>query len=103
MDNYMEVKKGIPSRYRRFIFLDSTDCAAEKAFFRCKVPVKVIETWCRNDQPYHFAVCDVLKKYVDRFKEAMEIHKDNMLILGHTDYQEACLNLFGELLTEMEK
>ena len=102
MNNYIELKKGLPSRCRHFVFLDSKECSAAKVFFRLKLPVKVKETWVRDGERYHFAVCDVTKKRCSEFLKAMDCLKQDMQILGYTDYDDACERLFGELLDGIE-
>ena len=98
--NFIEVSKKLPSRYRHFVFIDTKTCAAKKIFDRYHLPVKVKETWSKDIgsySKYHITVCDVPKKYALKFIEAMHILKDNVLILGYSDYEESCEKIFGDI------
>ena len=97
--NYYEIERFSLSKYRRFMFVDSLDCAAKSEFFKLRIRIKVKEVLAKPGEDYQFVICDVEKKNAGKFEQAMESLKNTMLILGHMDYEEKYKQMLGQVLS----
>jgi len=102
--NFIELDRYRLCPYRQFVFIDSRECSAVTVFNKRNLKVKVKETWTKNEGVflrYQFALCNVPKKNAASFIEAMRELKDNMPLLGYSDYIQVCEDLFGLLLENL--
>lgn len=47
-----------------------------------------------QESKYLVITCRIRKCYEERFKEALAVLPDKMLLMGHTDYEDFCKELF---------
>ena len=78
---------------RRYIYVDlnvNSGYAAGSLFYKRQIPVKFKEEMVREGDKYRLITCNIRKKYVKAFMEAMEELKTKMCLLGHNDYEDYC-------------
>ena len=82
-------------RYSYYAFLDTDAYLADQLFIKHRVRVHFREEYVRNDSPYRVIFCHVRKRDQARFLTALEELPNKMLLLGHSDYLDACHALWG--------
>ena len=76
-----------------YAYVDHSSYLADQLFVQNKVTMKFKGEMVRDDSPYCIIFCRVLKKDVERFEEALGQLKSKMLLLGHSDYPDACSDI----------
>ena len=97
MRNYLEMKSLLPGIRRHFVFFDDINCSSFSLLYRNKVEIKFKTAARREEEKYQIVFCDVRRKDVDKFINAMEELKNKMLLIGNTDYEAFCEELLPEL------
>ena len=82
-------------RFYHYAFLDTDAYLADQLFIKYHVRVHFREEYVRNGSPYREIFCHVRKRDQERFLTALEELPDKMLLLGHSDYLDACHALWG--------
>ena len=59
-------------------------------------------TW-ENNSPYRVIFCHVRKRDQERFLAALKELPDKMMLLGYTDYLDACRAIWGNRKSHNEK
>ena len=80
-----------------YAYIDHKSYLAETLFVQRQIRVKLNCRMARQDSPYHVVFCSVHRDDRKKFEGAMEKLKDNMLLCGHTDYDEIC-EFFTDLI-----
>lgn len=87
-----------------YMYADLVDeYLADSLLYRHKIPVKFKCEHIRSGDKYRLITCNIRKKYVKAFMEAMEELKTKMCLLGHNDYEDWCSHLLGLLEEDIEK
>ena len=81
--------------YTYFAFLDTEAYLADQLFLKHQVRVHFCEEYVRGDSPYRAIFCHVRKRDEERFLSALAELPDKMMLLGYTDYLDACKALWG--------
>lgn len=87
--NYIKLHNPIPWR-ETYIYLDLPRYQADKIFVKNKIKVNFKSEFIRPNDKYLIVVCTFAKKDHDKFIEAMEELKRNMLLMSNTDYLDGC-------------
>lgn len=98
--NYISLKRRLPTRYARFLFVDDKNCSADSVFHRNQLYVKIGDIARRDEDKYQLVFCGVKKKDVSKFAKAMKELADKMYIIGNKDYDEYCTDIFYQLTGE---
>lgn len=73
-----------------YAYVDHSSYLADQLFVQNKVSMKFKGEMATKDSPYCIVFCNVLKRDVEKFEEALDKLKDKMLLLGHADYPNVC-------------
>ena len=73
--------------------MDHGSYQADQLFVQNKVRIKFKGECAKADSPYRIVFCKVRKRDVERFEEALEKLKNKMLLLGHRDYPDVCVEI----------
>ena len=82
-----------------FAFLDTEDYLADGLFIKHRVRVYFGDEFVKPDSPYCAIFCHVRKWDEKRFHAAMSELPNKMLLCGHVDYLDACMNICERVLT----
>lgn len=97
MENYIKLKnKHIFSV--SFAYLDTDGYLADELFIKHKVHVKYGKEFAGKGSDYRVIFCKVKKSDEQNFLKAIHELKNKMLLMGHTDYEQAYGSLFGDKL-----
>ena len=80
-------------RFAHYAFLDTDAYLADQLFIKHQVWVCFREEYVRNGSPYRVIFCRVRKRDEERFLSALEELPNKMMLLGYTDYLDACRTL----------
>ena len=98
INNYLKLEnKALFSKY--YMYLDSTECVADRIFVNNKIKVKFIQDFKRSNTKYIIVLCKVNKKQCKDFESVMEKLKNNLLLCGHNDYLKVCEEVFSRFYT----
>lgn len=88
-----------------YMYMDLGDekYLADPLFSNHNLHVTFVKEFAHPDTPYFAIICRFPKKELDAFLECMDQLKHNMLVLGHTDYENICNHVFGALLKNKEQ
>lgn len=73
-----------------YAYVDHNSYLADALFAQRKITMKFNGEMARADSPYCVVFCRVLKRDVQKFEDALGKLQDKMLLLGHSDYGDAC-------------
>lgn len=80
-----------------YAYIDHNSYLADQLFIQDRIKVRYKEELARDNSPYCIVFCKVLRKEAARFEGALDKLENKMLLLGHKDYPEACLEI-GKLI-----
>lgn len=92
MDNCIRLRCLSPFHYR-YIFVDTKDYASIRLFADADIGVSHVKEMMKRGSPYRLIVCYIRKKDLDKFQNALEKLRNNVLLMGYRDYDKVC----GEL------
>ena len=95
--NYIQLKRKIPSRYARYLFVDDKKGSAGSVFYRNKLNVRIGDIAKRENDKYQLVFCEVHKKDSPKFEKVMKELANKMYILGNNDYDKFCKDIFYQL------
>ena len=87
--NYIRLRSLRPFT-AKFAIIDSAEHYADQLFIDKKLPVTFKEHYIHPDTNYQIIFCNVKRNRVEDFIDAIEKLHNKMLLLGHTDYENAC-------------
>lgn len=93
--NYYQRIDRLSMLYNYYAFLDTGAYLADQLFIMHQVRVHFREEYARDGSPYRVIFCRVRKRDQKRFVAAMEELPNKMLLLGYTDYLEACHTIWS--------
>lgn len=76
-----------------YAYVEHCSYRADRLFVQNKVRIKFKGECVKEEVPYRIVLCKVRKKDTARFEEALDKHKDNMLLLGYKDYLDVCCEI----------
>ena len=94
MKNYIRDDRRFSAMYT---YLDVEEYVADSLFYKREIPVKFITEFVKDGEKYRFIICKVRRKYIPDFEKAMEELKVKMALVGHTDYEQSCKRIMGEM------
>ena len=103
MRNYIDLASCSFGRGRLVLYLDTAEHLGIGPLSRHRVHLKYQKEMTKAGEHYCMVVLKVLKKDMDRFREAMEELKTRMLICGHADYETHGAELVSELEEEFRQ
>lgn len=89
-------------RFEYFMFFDTSAYIADQIFIRKKIRVWFDGDYTKEDFPYMAVLCHVRKKDTEKFLDALEILKKNIMICGYSQY-ETEISEFMSNLEELKK
>ena len=92
MDNCIRVRCFSPFHYR-FIFLDTPEYVSANIFASIGLRLWNIKEMKKEGSRFHLIICNIRKRDLGRFHAALEQLKNNILLLGYRDYEDACVML----------
>lgn len=92
MENCIQVDSRSLFSYR-FVYVDIKDHISESILKEYGVYPFRVKEMARKDSPFRLIVCSIRKRDIRRFKEALSILKNRILILGYNDYDDFCIRL----------
>lgn len=95
--NYLHIRE-FSFMYTTYAYIDLPEYLADNIFAAKGIRVKFKEEMRHNDSPYLFIFCKVRKADEQKFRDALELLHDKMLLMGHRDYAPFCENIIGRLL-----
>lgn len=95
--NNLELSTKLPNTCE-YLFVDTPNHRADQIFIRNKIPVRFLrrELSC-EDAAYVIVFCRFKKKHRSRFLESMADLERSMVMEGHTNYAEFCIDLMKML------
>lgn len=100
--NYIQIKR-FSFFYYYFAFVDTTEHLADTIFIQKKLSVHFIHELRKKDTDYCIVFCRIRKSDADAFSANMEALQRKMLLLGHDDYADFCMNFKNGLNNEAQK
>ncbi len=97
MDNFLDFGPCDLGKRQIMVYLDTEEYLGAGPLGKHQVHVKYQSDMVRDEEEYRLVVLKVLKKDLDRFREAMEELKAKMLICGHRDYETHGAELISEV------
>lgn len=89
--NYWKLEnRGVKLQYA---FLDTPKHLADQEFIKNRIRVTFFREWESPDKKYRVVFVTLWKRDNDKFLASMNGLYKKMLIMGHTDYPDACANL----------
>lgn len=76
---------------------------ADQLFIKHQVRVHFREEYVRDGSPYRVIFCHVRKRDQERFLAALNELPGKMMLLGYTDYLDACHAIWGNRKSHNEK
>ncbi len=97
MKNYLMLRRFSPF-YQKYVFVDTMELIYIRLFRDAGIKVK--ETWeyAKKGSGLRLIICRILKKDKKKFEETVTSIRNKSILMGHSDYDEAC-----EMLQNMEK
>lgn len=89
-NNYLQLKSNRFSRYNNFVYIDTTGYLADRIFIENKVRVKFCGDYKHREKNYVVVICEVKKKDVPMFLQALKELKNRAILMGNTDYESFC-------------
>lgn len=86
-----------------YAYMDTDAYLADQLFIKHQVRVHFREEYARDDSPYRVIFCHVRKQDQERFLAALKELPDKMMLLGYTDYLDACRAIWGNRKSHDEK
>lgn len=87
----------------KFCYIDTDEDLAFQIFLKHKIAIKVMSTYNNDKCEYTVNICKVPKKYHAEFDKCMKELSNKMLITGHTDYEDFCINMIKQCKGELTK
>lgn len=94
--NYIRLRSYRPFT-AKFAIIDSAKHYADQLFIDEKLPVAFKKHYIHPDSNYQIIFCNVKRNRIEDFINAIEKLHNKMMLLGHTDYENACQR-FQELI-----
>ena len=86
-----------------YAYMDTDAYLADQLFIKHQVRVHFREEYALDDSPYRVIFCHVRKRDQERFLEALNELPGKMMLLGYTDYLDACRAIWGNRKSHNEK
>ena len=86
-----------------YAYMDTDAYLADQLFIKHQVRVHFREEYARDGFPYRVIFCHVRKRDQERFLAALNELPGKMMLLGHTDYLDACRAIWGNRKSHNEK
>lgn len=78
-----------------YLYIDHNSYLADDLFAQRSIKMKIRGEMVRDDSPYCIIFCNVHKKDIQKFEEALGKLENKMLLFGYTDYPEVCSEVAG--------
>lgn len=98
--NYIPLKN-FSLKYKYFCYFDTRDYAADNLFAKNNVSVKYEKEACRPDSDFIIVFCKVKKYEVGSFLNSLFELNNKMLLLGHSEYQNFCKNIYETIMENL--
>lgn len=82
-----------------YMYIDHRDYLADALFKQSRIHIRFKEEFAHTNSSYCIIFCRVRKRDTAKFEAALGQLTNKMLLLGYTDYPEAC----NEIMTFLEK
>lgn len=99
--NYLRLEKR-SLRFEYFVFFDTSAYLADQIFIQKRIRVWFDGDYTKAGFPYTAVMCHVRKKDTEKFLDALEVLKKNIMICGYPQY-EADVCEFMSSLEEMNQ
>ena len=86
-----------------YAYMDTDAYLADQLFIKHQVRVHFREEYVRDGSPYRVIFCHVRKRDQERFLAALNELPGKMMLLGYTDYLDACRAIWGNRKSHNEK
>lgn len=80
-----------------YVYVDAPEHHADHLFINRKLRVQFKADFRKEGEKYQIVVCKVPKRRREDFVACMEELCRNMLVLGRTDYPDACDRIYAAL------
>lgn len=96
--NYFKLDYWLPRR-SRYAYLDTSEYLADRIFVHNEIKVRFLNRELHHPKTdYIMIFCEIRSKDEPKFVESMDRLKANMILLGHDDYDQICIEcseIFG--------
>ena len=93
-ENYIPLRK-ISFEKLTFCYIDTSAHLADNIFYNHKIPIRFLGDYQNDDTEYEIVLCQISRKYKEKFLMCLDELKTKMLICNHTDYEEFCRTLMN--------
>lgn len=95
---YLKLKK-CSLRFEYFMFFDTSAYLADQIFIQKEIRVWFDGDYTKEGFPYTAVMCHVKKKDAEKFLDALEILKKNIMLCGYPQYEAEV----SEFMSNLEK
>lgn len=94
--NYLKLENKRPLSVF-YLYIDVTNYKADRILNDKGISIKIMYEFTKPNTDYRAIICKVSKKDESKFIEAMKETENNLLITGHSDYEEVLKGIIKQV------